>query len=372
MYTALIYTIISFIASCICGWFTIPVVLDFCKRKGLYDIPNQRKVHKNAVPRLGGVVFMPCVFFGSLAAFTIAYVNGIQTITLSLWTVYFIVSITAIYITGLVDDIVGLSAITKLIVQLIAATMLPLSGLWLNNLYGLFGIYEIPYWVGVPLTIVAITFISNAINLIDGIDGLSGGLTLIALSGFIVAFCKWHLWTYVVIIAALMGVIAAYLYYNIWGDATKNRKIFMGDTGSLSIGFLLAFLCIKLSMSDTGLRPYNGNGLLLSFTVIIVPVFDVFRVALLRITHHRSPMTPDKNHIHHKLLRTGANQSQVLVVVLSLQAFLCLVNYLLSQLTGITVIVLTDIVLYIAFHLCLNRMIIRRGEKPHLFQDAKR
>jgi UDP-N-acetylmuramyl pentapeptide phosphotransferase/UDP-N-acetylglucosamine-1-phosphate transferase len=236
-----------------------------------------------------------------------------------------------------------------------------------NNLYGLFGIHEIPFYIGAPLTVVTVTFISNAINLIDGIDGLSGGLTVIILCGFAVSFAYWQLWYYVIIICALIGILIAYLYFNILGDEKKNRKIFMGDTGSLSIGFLLAFLSLKLVMKNSSVLQSSSDELLLAFSLLLVPTFDVFRVSLLRIRNGHSPMRADKNHIHHKLLRCGLSPHATLAAILCLALAFLAINYLMYQFASITAIVITDIAIYSAIHLAVNYSIKRRGGQPHVF-----
>ncbi|MGN1263127.1 MAG: glycosyltransferase family 4 protein [Prevotella sp.] len=367
MSSSIIFALIAFLCSFICGYITIPMVLNFCKRYGLYDIPNTRKIHNNAIPRLGGIVFLPCVFIGCIIVFAITQLQGEQTITFSLWTVYFTIGLVAIYITGIIDDIIGLEAFKKLTVQLVASCVMPASGLYINNLYGLCGIYEIPFTAGFLLTIIVMAFISNAINLIDGIDGQASGLTIIALCGFIYAFDKWGLWFYVIMIAALVGVLLAYTYFNLFGKVECNRKIFMGDTGSLSIGFLLAFLSLKLTMKNPNLSIYDGNGLLLSYTVLIVPVFDAIRVALVRIRHRRSPVAPDKNHIHHKLMRAGLSQHRTLCVVVGLAVFYIALNCLLNLFTDITMIVIINIVVYVIFHKVIDRIIISHGQKTEVF-----
>jgi UDP-N-acetylmuramyl pentapeptide phosphotransferase/UDP-N-acetylglucosamine-1-phosphate transferase len=245
--------------------------------------------------------------------------------------------------------------------------MLRLAGLWMNNPYGLFGIYEIPFFIGSPLTVITVTFISNAINLIDGIDGLSGGLTVIILCGFAVSYGYWQLWYYVIIICALIGILLAYLYFNIFGDEKNNRKIFMGDTGSLSIGFLLAFLGLKLVMKNSSVLQSSSDELLLAFTLLLVPTFDVFRVSLLRMRNHYSPLRADKNHIHHKLLRLGLTPHVTLITILCLALAFLAINFLMYQFTNITVIVITDIAIYSLFHLFINYSIKKKGGSAHVF-----
>lgn len=368
MNNSIIFPIIAFACSCICGYITIPIVMDYCKKKGLFDIPNGRKIHNSAIPRLGGIVFLPCMFIGCIIVFAIAQLSGATTITLSLWTIYFAIGIMLIYITGFLDDIVGLKPITKLIVQMFAASALPISGLYINNLYGFCGIYEIPYIAGFILTLLVVAFISNAINLIDGIDGQASCISIIVLLGFIYAYAQWGLWYYVIMMSALIGVLVAYTHFNLFGNEEHNRKIFMGDTGSLSLGFLLAFLSLKLSMVNTDHIVYDGNGLLTSYTLLIVPVFDVFRVALVRIRNHRSPVSSDKNHIHHKLIRAGLSQHYTLCVVLALTIFYIIINFALHFITSITYIIIIDIAIYVIFHLTLNHIIIKHGQKAEVFQ----
>lgn len=362
-----IYVYIAFLISCLCGFLLIPRVLNFCKRRGLYDIPNLRKVHKTNIPRLGGIIFFPCTFIAFMVVCYVAQFYKQGNVTLSLWSIYFLIGASLIYCTGILDDVVGLNALTKLVIQILSASAFPLSNLYVNNLYGLFGIYEIPFYIGAPLTVLFVSFVSNTINLIDGIDGLAACLSLVSLLGFAYYYMTWGLIQYIVLIAALMGAIVAFLYFNLFGNVENNRKIFMGDTGSLTIGFVLAFLSLKLSMVNELLQPFYGNGLLISFTLLIVPVFDAIRVSFVRMSHLRSPMVPDKNHIHHKLLRAGCSYYQVLFVVVGLAIFYVFFNWELSFCLSTSGIVLLDIISYIVFHQILNVIIKRKKQKITVF-----
>lgn len=355
----------ALLLGCIIGFISIPYILDFCRQKALYDIPNSRKVHKNAIPRLGGIVFLPGMLLSFvIAVMTMSEVDGEQKISISLRSVSFLVSLMLIYITGITDDILGLSARTKFIIQTVAACLLPMSGLYINNMYGLFGIYEIPFAVGFPLTVLTIVFIDNAMNLIDGIDGLSAGLSIIALTGFLFAFANIGLWTYAVLIAGLIGIIIPFLYYNIFGDAEKNKKIFMGDSGSLTLGFILSFLLVKYSMDNPAVLPYRDNSLIFAPSLLIVPTFDVFRVMLHRVRNHKSIFAADKKHIHHKLMRAGMSQHKALCVILALAVMFIVVNNILAF-AGFTTVIIIDILSYTAFHLVLNRMIFKHIKKGH-------
>ncbi len=368
--TQLVLIIASFLLSALCGFVVIPWILTFCKEKQLYDIPNARKVHANAVPRMGGLSFLPSMLLAFLAVtFTFNTFMGVSEVTFSLWSLYFFISLMLIYGVGLIDDIIGLGASVKFFVQIIAASLLPLAGLYLNNLYGFCGIHEVPYYIGAPLTIFVVVFITNAINLIDGIDGLAAGLSLISLGGFVVCFLIEGLWLYCILIAGLMGVLLAFMYYNMFGDQQKNRKIFMGDSGSLTLGFIIGFLAIKYSMDNPNVMFWRPDCLLLSYTFIIVPVFDVLRVASLRFFHRRPIFSADKNHIHHKLMRMGMGQRQALVTILILSLSYILMNISLTNNISMELIVSLDILVWLVFHAVVNHAIRKNGNVVFLVSN---
>ena len=362
------YTLISLFAftmSAICGFFMIPQILSFCKKKHLYDTPNARKVHKNAIPRLGGVSFLPSMLIASIVALLVwSYTSKGNKIAISPWSVFFGLGITVIYLTGLIDDIFGVRARAKLLMQIIAACLLPISYLYINNLYGFLGIYEIPAIIGMVLTVGVLVFIMNSINLIDGIDGLSASLTLIALSGLFFIFQREKIWVYCILIAGLMGVLIPFLYHNIWGKQEKNQKIFMGDSGSLTLGYILGVLLIKFCMYNPHVMPYQKGATLLSVTLLIVPTFDVFRVIIVRLLHHKPIFRADKNHIHHKLIRAGLTQHQTLISVIALSFLFIIINLSLFNHLLVTWIIAIDVVIYIAFHYTLDSFIRKRGALP--------
>lgn len=349
-----------FLLSTLCGFLFIPKVIDFCKKYNLYDMPNGRKVHKDAIPRLGGICFLPCMFvtfvFGTLA---LSFMTGESRITIGFWSVMFVLSISLIYVTGIIDDIVGIGATAKLAVQIAAATLLPLSGLYVNDLYGLFGIHAIPFYAGAPLTVFLIVFINNAMNLIDGIDGLCAGLAVLSLTGFMLCFMHDSVCNYAILIAGLLGILCSYLYFNVWGDVKKGHKIFMGDSGSLTIGFVLAFLFVKFSMHNPNVMPYRDNALLTSFTLLAVPCFDVVRVSAFRLAKGKPLFQADKSHIHHLLMRCGLTQRQTLGTILALWAFFVCLNALLLGALSFTWIIAADILAFSLFmaavYACIRR-----------------
>lgn len=345
----------------------IPCVIRYCNSRGLLDRPGGRKVHKSGVPRLGGVCFLPSMLLALMVALLLLNHNATDSkVIVSLWSCEFLVSLLVIYTMGLIDDFTGVDAKIKFVVQIVAATVLPLCGLYINNLYGLFGVHELPAYIGMPLTVFVMVFIINAMNLIDGIDGLCGSLSLLAFAGFLYSFLVDGLIVYALLIAALMGTIVAFLRFNLFGDAQKRNKIFMGDAGSLTLGFILGFLMVKCSMYKPEIMGHSGpDNMIAATSLLLVPCFDVVRVALSRITHGRGIFTADKNHLHHKLLRTGLSQHSVLAAIVMAALFYFVLNVLLSGVgMNFSVVIVLDVVLWVVGNMVLNRVIHRKGNKP--------
>ena len=208
----ILFIIGAFVLSALFGYMLVPRIVSFCRKRNLYDIPGGRKIHNNNIPRLGGTCFMPCMLVAAFVAMGFYRITDWQNVTVSLWTCVFGVSLLLVYSIGVVDDVVGVSARLKLLVQVIAACLLPASGLYINCLYGFMGIDFVPFYIGAPLTVFVIVFVVNAINLIDGIDGLAGSLSLVALLGFLYCFMREQMFAYSVLIAGLAGVVVAFLY----------------------------------------------------------------------------------------------------------------------------------------------------------------
>lgn len=345
----------AFVLSALFGYMLVPRIVSFCRKRNLYDIPGGRKIHNNNIPRLGGTCFMPCMLVAAFVAMGFYRITDWQNVTVSLWTCVFGVSLLLVYVIGVVDDIIGVSAKLKLLVQIIAACLLPASGLYINYLYGFMGIDFVPFYIGAPLTVFVIVFVVNAINLIDGIDGLAGSLSLFALLGFLYCFMREQMFAYSVLIAGLAGVVVAFLYYNILGGYRGKYKIFMGDSGSLTLGFILAFLLVKLSMYNVNVKPFSSDSLLLSYTLLIVPCFDVVRVVLERLRVGQPLFKADKRHLHHKLMRMGLSQHAALYAILGLQLAFMIINVIMFKYVSLTWIVVVDVLVFVAFNLWADR-----------------
>ncbi len=352
-----LYLLVVFLTSFILASIFTPVIMEYCKRKKLYDIPNERKNHKNLTPRLGGISFYPSMMLSFVFFLFISSKNNHLVHTFNIWSASYLAGLFIIYTTGIIDDLIGLTAKSKFLAQIVAASLLPMTGLTINNLYGLFGIYSVPYYVGAIFTIFIIVFITNAINLIDGIDGLAGSLSLLALGGFLGYFVYYNVfsYTYTVFAAGLMGALVAFLYYNIFGKTEKNTKIFMGDSGSLTLGYTLGFLAIKTAMDNPTIwmvsRP---EAILFPLTLLFVPIADVVRVTLYRMFHGLPLFDADKNHIHHKLMRAGLNQHQALAVILLIAIFIYVINYTLYPALPSTAIVGIDMLIFVMANIAIN------------------
>ena len=362
-----LYIIISaFVSAVILGRIIIPNILIISLRKRLFDVPDERKVHKRPIPRLGGVTFFPVILF-SLCVFTaVRLMTGhgpADTSTTDLVCEFLFLTggLTLLYIVGIADDLIGVRYREKFLVQIISAAMFPLSGLYINNFYGLFGIYLIPAEVGIPLTMLLVVFITNAINLIDGIDGLASGLSMVALLVFGVLFVHFRMWSYAMLAFVTVGVIIPFFSYNVFGSADLGRKIFMGDTGSLTLGYILSFFVIKYCMYEPDmLLTMKTSPVLVSFSVLMVPCLDVIRVVLRRARNKRSLFMPDKTHIHHKFLAMGFSPRRALVTIQLMSACFCAFTIVAILYMNNTLVFVIDVVVWTLLNLWFDHVISKR------------
>ena len=355
----------AFVTAIILGRIIIPNILLVSFRKRLFDAPDPRKIHHNLVPRLGGVSFFPVVLFCVCLFISLRLLCGADAGILfpgrtTTELLLFASGLTLLYIVGVADDLVGVRYRKKFLVQLLSALMLPLSGLYINNFYGLFGIYAVSPLFGIPLTLLLVVFITNAINLIDGIDGLASGLSMVALAVFGALFVYTGLWVYGLVSFVTIGVLIPFFSYNVFGKAERGRKIFMGDTGSLMLGYLLSLLTVKYCMF-TGPSPSDASGspVLVAFSVLMIPSLDVVRVVLRRVRKGKNPFLPDKTHIHHKFLAMGFTPRMAMVTLLLMSACFCVLNLFLADWVDNTLLFVIDIVVWtllnVWFDVCIRR-----------------
>ncbi|HZL08712.1 MAG TPA: MraY family glycosyltransferase [Prolixibacteraceae bacterium] len=298
------------------AFFVIPKIILISKTKKLFDVPNHRSAAKHIVPTLGGIAI-----FAGFRISQVLSLNSFNTDELK----YMAIAILVMFIIGLKDDIIGLSAKKKFIVQLATAFYLVILGNYrITNLHGILGVQEISYVVGTILSVIVIVGIINALNLIDGIDGLASGIGILITVVFGLLFLFAHDYIYAITCFSLTGSLIAFFLYNVFGST---NKIFMGDTGSLILGTVVALITIHFleftPISSTGI--YGSSALALS--IIIVPVIDTIRVFTIRLSQKRSPFSPDMNHIHHKLLKLTGNHIKASLIIITVNALIIFISF---------------------------------------------
>ncbi len=328
------YILLSAFLAFLITFFAIPVVIQIAKSKKLYDEPDERKVHKEVIPTLGGV--------GIFAGFIMSILMCVPNTAFDLGNLKsYAAAAVVIFFLGLKDDILVLSANKKFIGQLIAAVIVMRFGnIYLNDLHGFLGIHTIPYIASVVLTISTIIVTTNSFNLIDGVDGLAGSLGLITSLTFGVYFyfasTNGNYIVYSVMALSLVGATFGFLIYNY-----SPAKIFMGDTGSLLLGLINSVLVIKfIGVASLPTNPIAVNASpALGFAVLMVPLFDTLRVFGLRILDRRSPFSADRIHVHHYLLDLGFSHKKIMFSCVA-ATLVFIGTALLLQRNGTTIVVL--------------------------------
>ena len=290
------------------SWLSVPSIVSLAKVKKLYDEPGNRKSHINNTPTLGGISIFASLTFSVLIFGRIPAFPQLQ---------YLIAGLIMIFFIGLKDDIMPISPWKKLYGQILAACILIILGrIRITNLHGLFGIFTIDPIGSTIISFLIIIVIVNSMNLIDGIDGLSSGLAIVAFATFGVWFFQMGATEYSVVAAAIVGSLIAFFYFNVF---SKESKIFMGDTGALILGFVLAAFIIRFN--ELNIIPYTAWHVdaapVVSFGILMVPLFDTFRLFLLRIIRGGTPFRADRNHFHHLLLNLNLSHLDATLILVT-------------------------------------------------------
>lgn len=362
----------------ICG-IIIPQILLIAFRKRLFDEPDERKIHKGAVPRLGGLAFMPSIVFSLCFVSGLLFLAGENNASWDMLSVkrvlnsvsvenqvipvcFGLCALMVMYLVGIADDLIGVKYRAKFVAQILAGLLFAAADVRLNSLGGMLGIYELPVVISWLLTVFLVVFIVNAINLIDGIDGLASGLSGIAMAFYGLSFNAADQFLYGMVAFAGLGTLVPFFYYNVFGNALRRKKIFMGDTGSLTTGIVLSFLALEMSNLDRdGL--FTADVLVVAFAPLAIPCLDVVRVFVHRVIRGNSPFLPDRGHIHHKLLALGIPQRVAMVTILAASAGLIALNLILSPMFGPFMIVVTDLLIWVVVNFLLTRKIRGRQKR---------
>jgi UDP-GlcNAc:undecaprenyl-phosphate GlcNAc-1-phosphate transferase len=326
--------IVFLLAFLVCLGLT-PLLIYFSKRKGLLDVPNQRASHETPTPTLGGLP----IFVGLITV--ILFCIGLHDCGN---IVVLILSLFVLLGTGILDDILSLKASLRLFIQLALGLAIASQGLRFTSMHGLLGIHELPIILQYVVTVFFIVAITNAFNLIDGIDGLAGGLGFINMLVMGFFFVTQNQRIDYVICFGMAGALLAFLFFNF-----KEARIFMGDTGSLILGFLTAYLCLKIFVSvDTGnLIPTGSSKITMIFGLVLVPTYDMLRVSIQRLLKRKSPFSADKTHIHHLLTRTGMKHTRAALSLYVVHVLVLLFSFAFTYefewqgiLSGLTIVIL--------------------------------
>lgn len=336
----------------------IPAIMRVALEKKLFDLPDDRKLHKHSIASLGGVG----IFIGLFVSFLLSV-----SLTGNPEFQYFFAAAIVIFFLGLKDDILVLSASKKFIGQLAAtAIIIHLGHIRIDSMHSVFGIYQLPEPVSILLSYTTIIVIINAFNLIDGVDGLAGSIGVLTTSVFGVYFLNAGLLPYALFSFAMAGSLAAFLYFNF-----NPAKIFMGDSGSLLLGMINAILALKfIAVADSKMIALPiESPVAIGCSVLILPLLDTLRVFSIRIARGRSPFSADRNHIHHLLLDRGYNHREVTFICVLLNAAFIIAAYLGRSLgstwllLGMTVISFSLVGLLIRFVKPVRRMVVAISHK---------
>ena len=335
--------IFSSITAFLITYVAVPKVIFFAEKLRLLDEAGARDSHVGSIPVFGGIAIFSGIIFSLLFW---ADIENIQ---------YILVSILIVFFVGVIDDLLVLSPFKKLVGQVLATLILiivPDDPIIIDSMHGVLGIQDLPIWVASFFTIFVVIVITNAFNLIDGVDGLAAGIGVISSFSFGIIALLMGQSDMAIVSFTLMGALLGFLRYNFFP-----ARIFMGDTGSLVVGIILSILAINSIryglVTETIKLPNKGP--FLAIVILAIPLFDSLRVFVARIIKGRHPLSPGRGHIHHALLGLGFGHRKTSFTLYSFALAIILFSYFLLDLNlniGIAILALVCfIILYIPFYL---------------------
>ncbi len=347
--------ILSILVSFFVTWRSIPVIINICNIKGLMVDPIKRSSHEHPTPTFGGVAIFASTLIGYM-----------------LWNFFdegfllhkVMAGLVILFFLGIKDDLFALDALKKLGSQVLVAVLVVVgSDLRITSFFGIFGIYELPYIISALFTIFLIVALINSFNLIDGIDGLSGGIGMIASGGFGLWFALNNQWSMAALGFSLSASLLGFLRYNF----SINNKIFMGDTGSLIVGFIISVLAIQFvqfNVFNTHTETVYQNAPVIAIVLLCVPIFDTLRVFGLRILKGKSPFKADRLHLHHLMVDNGLSHIATSFILYFATISLTTITYVLRSFFTNTQLSLYTIGLF-GLYLLLSRSLEIRRVKFH-------
>lgn len=347
--------ILGFITSFFVVLVATPSLIKVAKLKHLVDYQNEkRKVHKTSKPTIGGII----IFAGAIFAFCLWFPTEDRNYNLPLELMitsfnefkYIIASLLILFFIGVKDDIIGTAPSKKLIGHILVGCILVLMAeIRITSMQGIFGIYEIPEWTSIILSLFTYIVLVNAFNLIDGVDGLATGIGLIASIFFGIWFYLAGNIPITLLCSSVAGSLLAFLIFNF-----SPAKIFMGDSGSMFIGAVMSVLAIKMIEYPVEQMPLGLGKIskpILAMSILVYPLFDTIRVFFLRLIKGQSPFTADQNHIHHRLMKLGLGHKYTTFVLYFLSLSMVLVNYFLKGNSATTTFFLIFAITALVYHI---------------------
>lgn len=355
------YPILIAMFSFTIGLICMPVVIKIAKVRHFVVKPNKRMSHKGEVPNIGGID----IFMSFILAYLLFEYDQLQN------SQYIFIGVFLILMTGFIDDLLVITPGWKMFGELLAGAFLILiSDIRLTNLHGFCGIHDIPLISSIFLSFFVFIVIVNSLNLIDGVDGLASGLGIIYSLFFAIYFQQIGEIHLSILAYCLIGSLAVFFIYNVFGRS--KRKIFMGDSGSLLLGYMMTlfvfrFCEINASCPDLGIF-HSQSAPSVMIALLAIPLFDTMRVMAARIRKHQSPFTADKNHLHHLLLRIGLPHVQVTCVLLCLTVGSIAIGWSLRNLANgyLTAIIFV----YCTLYTWIIWLLVKRKEGKNLPQQT--
>jgi UDP-GlcNAc:undecaprenyl-phosphate GlcNAc-1-phosphate transferase len=330
-----------------------PALIKVAILKRLFDEPgDDRKLHKRMIPTIGGIIIFAGTLFSFALWFPIEKLQFSEMVQSTNDFKYIVATVLILFFVGVKDDIIGTAPIKKLVAHVIVGMILvQMAEIKLTSMHGIFGINNLPIWASVFVSLFTYIVVVNAFNLIDGVDGLATGVGIIATLAFGAWFYMAHDPVMTALSISLAGALVAFLIFNF-----NPAKIFMGDSGSLSIGLIVCVLAIKMvQTNDTDLLQNPHLGLIskpiFAMCVLVYPLVDTLRIFVYRTVRGLSPFSADRNHLHHLLIDGGCSHKQTVLIIYCFNILMIALAVLLRSLDptvtfiiiGITAVVLAQI-----------------------------
>ena len=355
--------VLVFMTAFIVVLYSTPALIKVAVLKRLIDTPSEeRKVHKRSVPTIGGIIIYAGTLFAYALWYNIEETDFFETILRSVTEFKLIIATSLIlFFVGVKDDIIGTAPVKKLFAHIVVALILVLMGdIRITGLHGIFGVYEIPDWGSVFLSIFTYVVVVNAFNLIDGVDGLAAGIGFIACCSFGLWFIFADEFPYAALSFALAGALAGFLIFNF-----SPARIFMGDSGSLVIGMFICVLAIKMIEYPTYKLDrfwVHVSKPVFAVSALAYPLLDTLRIFVIRAVKGQSPFVADRNHIHHKLLDCKYGHAKTVIIIYIFSVITIgssVLTYYFSVPTYSLITVIASCAIFLAFVMNLNRTKIR-------------